>query len=370
MVFPRSNGYESVLIETKAHTRLASGDLDPIVKEQKVYTAFSGGGWHAYTTHAALLMGALDGMSNDGAKRSLEALTQHVVGMAANSGGSWFLSMLAFAEAFKSQVETFSIDEYCANGWLGKQRDIFNNDYDNGHGGTDTSKMLANWVDSTQNSVFKPLGLYETLNSIKLSGTHLPWAQEKSVVFATSLGTGRVLDGLGIMSEPGVILSKNDGKKNTYTYTAYDSGIYPQVAATPVLLTSLGDSGQKMSAPFMAGDFTLAYSDGSSTAERFYHANVSPGNLSVFDAATCSSQYRVYDVTTKENATLGIKAGSKGELHVFTNYMPDATPMPGQTGGPDIEKTFDMYDAMLKTVRGGFGGDRWNDLKSALNLIK
>ena len=539
-------------IETKAHARLDSGGLDTIVKAQKVYLSLSGGGWHAHTTHVAWVMGALDGMASDGKSRTLEALTEHVDAISSNSGGSWFLSMLAFSDAFKRQVESYTSYEYCMTGWLGEQEIIFNNDYyDNdwpNKGGTDTSKMLKDWVASAQNCIFKPLDLYETLNSIKLTDPHLHWAQDKALVLATSLGTGLKLDLVGIMTEPGVVLNEYDSKKNTYTYDN-PANVYTQVAATPVLLTSLGDSGQKRSSPFTAGDFTLAYSDVSSKIN--YDANALQSKLSIFAAATCSSaafgyaatkgqisvgdylsgagpgsavpmqiaengiklvaggiqqgasednanahymrfidggyvdntsvaylmkhlqenaldnnfkivlfmndtgsdsektqnrdlnvdasvakifgkydlntehqttwlggalewwvgldprvmspnifnskswnsiqeiyggykdvpigddfgkkkiylQYRVYNVTTKENTTLGIKAGSKGELHVFTNYMPHATPMPGQPFGPNIEESFDMYHAMVTTVRTGFGGDYWSHLKRALNLI-
>jgi hypothetical protein len=543
-------------IETKAHARLDSGELDTIVKAQKVYLSLSGGGWHAHTTHVAWVMGALDGMASDGKSRTLEALTEHVDAISSNSGGSWFLSMLAFADNFKTQVETYAALEYYSSGWLGQQKDIFINDYNkNNKGVTDTSKMLKDWVASAQNCIFKPFNLYETLNATTLDDEHLSWAKDKALVFATSLGTGRIIDS-GSYDESGVVLNYPGYYPNTYLLNTTRPGVYAQVAATPVLLTSLGDSGQEKSAPFLAGDFTLTYSNTQSDPSGItndYDADVQQSKLSIFDAATCSSaafgyaanaseplgdlvsgagpgsavpmqitenvielvqreisdeatledvatanymrffdggyvdntsvaymmkhlqengldnnfkivlfmndtggssedtknqdfsidssvaklfgefdtnesfqtvqlmhnfgawlvglspdvmspdifdgaswdsihniydghkdaqigdgahpkkiymQYRVYNVTTKENSTLGIKAGSKGELHVFTNYMPAATPMPGQPTGPNFEDSFNMYNAMLETVRTGFGGNNWSDLKSALNLIE
>ena len=539
-------------IITKSQARLSTNELDSIVKAQKVYLALSGGGWHSHTTHVGWVMGALEGMEDDGKSPTLEALTEHVDAISSNSGGAWFLSMLAFSDKFKAQVETYTADEYISTGWLGEQEEIFNEDYINwSDRRTDTSKILEDWVDSMRNTVFKPLDLYETLNTkTLLEAPHLSWAEDKALVFATSLGTGRDLSGTGNMKEAGVILNLS----NEYMYDSNGSNVYPQVGATPVLLTSLGDSDQKRSPSFTAGDFTLTYTDGDSEITKTYNDDIETGYLSLFAAATSSSaafgyaatdvsslgnwvagagpgsailmetnngainaaaaeiqyetgtslahadagymrffdggyvdntsvaymmkhlqesgldnnfkivlfmndngsksqdcenqdypvdisvaklfrewkfteeyqttrvladtlawafglnprvmspdifdsaswdsiqeiyadsrdvpigdgsdqkeitlQYRVYNVTTKENTTLGIKAGSTGELHVFTNFMPDATAMPGEPGGPNIETSFEMYDAMLKTVRKNFRGDEWEHLKSALNLIQ
>jgi hypothetical protein len=478
-------------------------------------------------------------------------LTEHVDAISSNSGGAWFLSMLAFSDKFKAQVEAYTADEYISTGWLGEQEEIFNEDYKALFGWTDTSLILEDWVETMRNTVFKPLDLYETLNTkTLLEAPHLSWAKDKALVFATSLGTGRDLSGTDNMKEAGVILNLS----NEYMYDSNGSNVYPQVAATPVLLTSLGNSDQKRSPSFTAGDFTLTYTDGDSEVTKTYNDDIETGHLSLFAAATSSSaafgyaatdvsslgnwvagagpgsavlmetdngainaaaaeiqdetgtslahagagymrffdggyidntsvaymmkhlqesgldnnfkivlfmndngdasqncenqdysvdvsvaklfgewefdeeyqtsrvlanlaawalalnprvmspdifdsaswdsiqeiyaitryatignairqeeiilQYRVYNVTTKENTTLGIKAGSTGELHVFSNFMPAASAMPGEPGNPNIETSFEMYDAMLKTVRKNFRGDEWEHLKSALNLIQ
>ena len=543
-------------IVTKSQARLSTNELDSIVKAQKVYLSLSGGGWHSHTTHVAWVMGALEGMENDGKSPTLEALTEHVDAISSNSGGTWFLSMLAFSDKFKAQVETYTADEYISTGWLGKQEEIFNEDYYLA-GYTNIFLILEDWVETMRNTVFKPLDLYETLNTKTLfEAPHLSWAEDKALVFATSLGTG-LADPLLGSSEPAVILNFSDvihGALNVYIYDSNGSNVYPQIVATPVLLTSLGDSDHKRSPSFTAGDFTLAYTDGGSEVTKTYNDDVETGYLSLFATASSSSaafgyaathsfvignifsgagpgsavlmetdngtinaaaaeiqyetgasntnadagymrffdggyvdntsvaymmkhlqengldnnfkivlfmndngsqsqncenqdypvdcsvaklfgefkfdekhqttrllanfvawmggldpsvmspdifdsaswdsiqeiyaisrdvpigdgsdqeeitlQYRVYNVTTKENTTLGIKAGSTGELHVFTNFMPAATAMPGEPFLPDIEESFEMYDAMLKTVRENFRGDEWEHLKSALNLIQ
>ncbi len=61
------------------------------VEGANVHTAFSGGGWRAHTAQAAWMMGMLDAGDMD-----LDALTQSVGSMASNSGGTWFLTQLAY----------------------------------------------------------------------------------------------------------------------------------------------------------------------------------------------------------------------------------------------------------------------------------
>ena len=322
-------------IETKAHARIDSGELDTIVKAQKVYLSLSGGGWHAHTTHVAWLMGALDGMVSDGESRTVEALTEHVDAISSNSGGSWFLSMLAFADNFKTQVETYAAEQYCSNGWLGDQRDIFYSDYTDkpdGKGRTDVSKVFKDWVDGARNTVFKPLDLYETLNTLKLGDSHLSWAKDKALVFSTSLSTGRTLS-LGLYQYNGIVLNYPDNSTDpsVYLYSATRSGVYHQVAATPVLLTSLGDSGQKSSAPFLAGDFTLtyftfdpelSYPPSNSPISKDCDADTPQSKLSIFDTATCSSAAFGYAANTLApfgDIVTGSGAGSAVPMQITEN---------------------------------------------------
>ncbi len=65
-----------------------------------------------------------------------------------------------------------------------------------------------------------------------------------------------------------------------------------------------------------------------------------------FELATLS--YTQYTVTTVDNATFGLAAGSKGILHVFTSVSPGADTAPWN-GASD----FDAYEAMLTAIQTG-----------------
>ena len=74
--------------------------------------------------------------------------------------------------------------------------------------------------------------------------------------------------------------------------------------------------------------------------------------------------YTQYAVTTVENPTFGLAAGSEGVLHVFTCIWPGADTAPWN-GSSD----FDAYEAMLAAIHTGLqanGGEGLDHLRSAL----
>lgn len=56
-----------------------------------------------------------------GERQGLDVLFQHTHGIGANSGGSWFLTQLAFAEDYANQLQARQgRDSYLTNGCLGR----------------------------------------------------------------------------------------------------------------------------------------------------------------------------------------------------------------------------------------------------------
>ena len=62
-----------------------------------VHVAFAGGGWRAHTGHAGWTMSLLE----DGAY-TLDQVFGNVQTLSSNSGGTWFMNMLAYSAAFSA----------------------------------------------------------------------------------------------------------------------------------------------------------------------------------------------------------------------------------------------------------------------------
>ncbi|WP_422104827.1 hypothetical protein [Winogradskyella sp.] len=76
--------------------------------------------------------------------------------------------------------------------------------------------------------------------------------------------------------------------------------------------------------------------------------------------------YTKYEITTKENVTLGISRGTRGTLHSFTCAYPDAATAP-----VDGDTNFDAYAAMFKFINSGLNknnGEGLKHLQAALGL--
>jgi len=95
-----------------------------------VYLAFSGGGWNSHSMLAGMIAGMLDGMHNERrnemARRSLLRLFHNVEGISANSGGSWFLTQLAYSDPFSESFESpREVNAYNTTGFNGQTRNLF-----------------------------------------------------------------------------------------------------------------------------------------------------------------------------------------------------------------------------------------------------
>lgn len=84
----------------------------------------------------------------------------------------------------------------------------------------------------------------------------------------------------------------------------------------------------------------------------------STSHIWTYGTGTNQLVYTKYEVTTKENAALGITGGSKGTLHSFTCAYPSAVTAP-----TDGDSNFDAYDNMFKFIHKGLNDKNAEGLK-------
>ena len=102
-----------------------------MASEHLKYITFSGGGWNSHTASSGWINAALQGLRNKNPhipedKITVETLFKNIDGLAGNSGGAWFLSMLAYSEDFEQALTNhpdrwFEQDE----GYMGQLRQEF-----------------------------------------------------------------------------------------------------------------------------------------------------------------------------------------------------------------------------------------------------
>ena len=87
--------------------------------------AFSGGGFNTHSILSGIFGGALDRLEQLGDQAGLQTLMRDVGGIGANSGGSWFLTHLAYSQIFNDQFDTSQDrDQYTTSGYIGVLEDV------------------------------------------------------------------------------------------------------------------------------------------------------------------------------------------------------------------------------------------------------
>ena len=87
--------------------------------------AFTGGGWNAMSGHSGWIGAALSsGQQISDSSLTLDQLFANTDSAAGNSGGSWFLSMLAYSPEFAADLSERP-DQWFTTGYFGNQRQIF-----------------------------------------------------------------------------------------------------------------------------------------------------------------------------------------------------------------------------------------------------
>jgi len=223
-----------------------------------VYLAFSGGGWNSHSMLAGMIAGMLDGMHNERrnemARRSLLRLFYNVEGISANSGGSWFLTQLAYSEPFSESFESSrELDAYNTTGFNGQTRNLFQASPSSARsllglngpvGGiiwgllpNDKKELFSifaprinqtglNWNSFVKSTVYAPYGMNRELAADTLTSDRELWAKDKDIIVASA-----------IHSFP-AILSKTSTKYNVARATSSVNGMDLNVSVLPISFVS------------------------------------------------------------------------------------------------------------------------------------
>lgn len=230
----------------------------PVVGEETeatpVHVAFAGGGWRAHTGHAAWTTSLLE----DGHNTLYQAFA-NVQTLSSNSGGTWYLSMLAYSKAFNTNFDLYATD----GGYLQQQRQLFDA-YDSLAVDLNLCPLLSgqwafycrlaslagasglNWAELVKNIVFEPFGMNEELEATVLSDARQDWATDKSLLMAATLLTDQV------------VLDSEFIRKVYYDAMLSGSGNGEGIDVYPVMFASVAAG--KITPPFLsAGAFDVTY---------------------------------------------------------------------------------------------------------------
>lgn len=288
-------------------------------REPNRYLAFSGGGWNTHSLLAGLFAGALDVMEERGsaAGAAMDDLMKNVKGIGAISGGSWFLSHLAYSQNFNQQFDSETErNAYTTSGYNGALISTLGNvlrrklkpairsliKRAERLGLPDTAldqigyvAKLADFLGETQldwrafveQLVYQPLGMLDELANRNLEAPRQPWAQNKDLIIATAISTAdTVLHSLPATIGDDRIFSRADPS-------------LPGAQARPLGLRSIASQAGGFVAVAddpASGDLVLHYSNDQLLGPRGKRVSldvrggipISP-NLSIIDATVASS---------------------------------------------------------------------------------
>ena len=291
-------------------------DLEP---KPDRYLAFSGGGWNTHSLLAGFFAGALDVMEERGsaAGTAMDDLMKNVKGIGAISGGSWFLSHLAYSQNFLQQFDSKTErNAYTTTGYNGALirtlenvlrrklkpaiRSLIKSAETLGVADTALDQIgyvakLADFLGETQldwrafveQLVYQPLGMLDELANRNLEAPRQPWAQTKDLIIATAISTAdSVLHSLPATFGDDRIFSRADPS-------------LPGAQARPLGLRSIASQAGGFVAVAddpASGDLVLHYSNDQLLGPRGKRVSldvrggipISP-NLSIIDATVASS---------------------------------------------------------------------------------
>ena len=227
--------FDDIGVPTKDPTSNLDTIKNPSFNDNKVptespiprskYLAFSGGGFNSHSFLSGMFAGALDNLQTEGEAqpskninlndeqilfdpskgRSLKRLTSNIAGISGNSGGSWFLTALAFSKEFSSAFESKpQTDRFLETGYYGQLRKILEQDVFTGNnsvndsnlrqlvdGGVGYVKYLSTvadwqWSEVVKNITYGPYNMKSKFAD-KEFYDRLKWAKNIDIVINSSL---------------------------------------------------------------------------------------------------------------------------------------------------------------------------------------
>lgn len=355
------------------------------------YVAFSGGGWNSHSSLAGMVAAGLDGLAAAGRSANLATLMAGVNGIAANSGGSWFLTHLAFSKPFLAGLELKAArDQYNSTGYNGQVAALFKATtpkipnwlqpvikqlpqsvqdglskagYLIGLAGAADAAQFS-WRNFTDKFVYQPYNMLADLGGKGLDSARQGWAAGKDLLIAASAQTTpTVLDNIGLL--------QNKIFSSTPLRAAKAP---PQGQMTPLFFLSDVQQGAKTpvaSAFLGAGDAMLDLSNNklfsSLPALKRPLAADQQSALSVVDATTASSSALAHLAAVKTFDSVGISAlqntvaaaarevAPLASLANGTLAMPKSLPAAAAKGA-SVEDLMRLYSdkGMTRLADGGF----------------
>lgn len=285
-----------------------------------IYTCFSGGGWNSHSFLAGMISGSLDAQEKEGKGRSLATLLQNLEGISANSGGTWFLTQLAFSEPFRKQFETLSeTNNYKTTGFGGQTRRLFaaapktypsvlnlprvrsllkseginllpNSPVQKAVGYLNYYLNLVNtigqsdlnWYNLVEGLVYKPYNMNSTLRTMGLNGTRQSWAKNKDLLYGTAFFNAPVV--------------MENQSLHTVLSRVTNAGVNTRSQFTPVTISSeviTPDSNPVCKVLLGGGNASLEISNsnplGPKAISKSLASSLSANELNVMDASIASS---------------------------------------------------------------------------------
>ena len=181
-----------------------------------------------------------------------------ISGISGNSGGSWFLTALAFSEDFSSEFESkVRMDRFFGTGYYGQLRDIFENDLfyektsgENKEGLIAYYKYLQDiadwqWTEVVKNTSYGPYNMKSDFVNRSFNSPRVAWAQDIHIIINASLFQSDAIiygdEGWGTFRDiHSHITTPSHQPKNNF--------------ATPIAFYSKGGE-----SPWWYGDYKIAY---------------------------------------------------------------------------------------------------------------
>ena len=334
---------------------MASSDAATPTPLPQLWANYSGGGWNSSSSLAGLVAGGLDGLAAAGRSADLSTLMGAVKGIGATSGGSWFLSQLAWSLPFAAGLEQPAArDAFNSTGYNGQVAALFRGTSANGSGSTlvsdfvntlpgrmrlkwqplsDEVQYYANLLGAIGDSglswryvvdrfVYAPYGMGADLGSKGLDAVRQSWAADKDLLItAAAQSSPTVLDDRGAPLF----------NKIFSAVSPQDKSLPPQGVVTPLsFLSQVGAAGSRPSAAalFTSGDVNLDLSTNKWLANpaslgRPLSAHLA-STVSVIDATTASSSARALLAAPQ---TFGSSSWSLGLRNTAAALLRDLAPV-------------------------------------------
>lgn len=327
---------------SSAQAGLTTASAESTIRNDEIWLAMSGGGWNTHSLLAGLVAGALDALEERSGQTGdpLERLMGNVEGIGAISGGSWFLSHLAYSRSFANKISSrINRDLYNTKGYNGLLdglineaissktprgsrffrtaiRDLrnylekFNLSSVEIENALDRLELIVkvsahfgsgrpNWRTFVEELVYGPFAMNRRLSGLGLDGPRQTWARDKDIVIATGLSTGEAVLHSNLSLSPSQLSPTTAQSSSTYLLLGAAEPTLAGAQGRPLGLRSLvapDGTVESFADDPAGGGLSFAYRDSLLSRKKATRVTLNRGGriplapgLSVIDATIASS---------------------------------------------------------------------------------